>query len=197
VEPSWAGARRVGQSRALAVAVAVASLALGVAGCGAADENDGAAGEYPLVTAEEPERITVTDMGGGVVERPAKPTAYEVEPSPTCERRPYVDHATGKQGTAVFPPAPGLVATAVSEREVDVSWSFTDLPADCRPIGVLVSVTASDAQSPTNEEAWVVDKDGTERVTYPDFLPPPDVAMASAYTLDRRRSRVVRVLIRR
>jgi hypothetical protein len=50
-----------------------------------------------------------------------KPTEYETEPSPSCERQPYKS-ASG-DGLMIVPPRPGLSAKAVSERS-EVSWWF-------------------------------------------------------------------------
>ncbi|MDQ3857908.1 MAG: hypothetical protein M3327_05595 [Actinomycetota bacterium] len=99
----------------------------------------------------------------------------------------------------VIPPAPGLQAAAITKRTTRLEWSFRDLPADCRPVAVLVSVrNGSDASAtPTTKQAGVDDAKASTEITYPDFLPPPDVAIASAYSRQGRSSRTVSVLIRR
>jgi hypothetical protein len=99
----------------------------------------------------------------------------------------------------VVPPAPGLRAVALSDREIRIEWSFRNLPEECRPAAVRLSVVANDdvGATPTNTEVEVDGLAGVTEVTYPDFLPPPDVAMASAFMGDGRRSRTVRVLISR
>jgi hypothetical protein len=80
---------------------------------------------------------------------------------------------------------------------VRVEWSFRTLPQACRPTAVLLSVIANDdvRATPTNREVLVAERTGATQISYPDFLAPPDVAMASALMQDGRRSRTVRVLI--
>jgi hypothetical protein len=175
-----------------------------LAACGGDEDSStpGGAAEYPLVTETAPARqAPITTPSGAVVQRPVKPSRREIDPSPTCERIIATSHdpeAPAKQ-TIVVPPAPGLRAVAVTDREVRLEWSFRSLPQACRPEGVLLSVIANDdiRATPTNKEVEVATTTGGIEIAYPDFLSPPDVAMASAYMSDRRRSRTVRVLISR
>jgi hypothetical protein len=165
----------------LPAAVALVIL-LGVTGCGGS-ASTGSGEQYPLV---DPARRET-------------PTRYEADPSPSCEREVATFH-DGSQPTRrpiVIPPAPGLRATAVTEHTTRLEWSFRDLPDDCRPIELLVSVVASGRSTPTNRRVKVSTVAGTKEVTYPDFLPAPDVALASAYSREGHRSRTASVLIRR
>ena len=99
----------------------------------------------------------------------------------------------------IAPPRPGLSAKAVSARSVEVSWWFEEVPDDCRPVSVLVSIVANDAPSatPTTVTVPYSGKNGTTTVDYPEFLPPPDVALTSSVMARGQRSRTARVLIRR
>jgi hypothetical protein len=99
----------------------------------------------------------------------------------------------------VVPPAPGLRANAVTEHRTRLEWSFRDLPDACRPTAIRLSVVAGrhPGATPTSQEVAIRAVTGSTEVTYPDFLPAPDVARASAYSRDGHRSRTVSVLIRR
>jgi hypothetical protein len=173
-------------------------------GCGGAEDssNPGHVADYPLVTETAPARqAPITTPSGALVQRPVKPSRREIDPSPSCERiiATFHDGRVPAKQPIVVPPAPGLRAVAVSDREVRLEWSFRSLPDACRPAGVLLSVIANDdsGATPTNKEVEVATTTGAIEIAYPDFLPPPDVAMASAYMPDGRRSRTVRVLISR
>jgi hypothetical protein len=167
--------------RSLLPALALVTL-VGLTACGGS-ANPGSPGDYPLVDATSP----------------IDPSSYETVASPTCERAIATFH-DGSQPTKrpiVIPPAPGLRATAVTEHTTRLEWSFRDLPDDCRPVVLRVSVVATGRSTPTNQEIKVTTTTGTTEITYPDFLPAPDVALASAYSRKGRRSRTVSVLIRR
>jgi hypothetical protein len=178
-------------------------ILVALVGCGGNGDESGAAnGTYPLVTPTQPKyQPPVTTPGGAVVQRPVPPTEHEVTPSPTCERMmaTFHDGSTPTRRPIVVPPEPGLRAVALTKRKVRLEWSFQSLPDDCRPTRVALSVVAnSDADAtPTTVDAEVNGKQGTKEITYPDFLPPPDVALASAYTREGYRSRTVSVLISR
>lgn len=166
---------------------------LGVTGCGGSTGPDRA--EAP---ATQP---PVTTPDGSVVRRPSLPTSYEADPSPSCERAIATFH-DGSQPTkrpVVIPPAPGLRAVAVTEHTTRLEWSFRELPDDCRPVELLVSVVAAGDPSatPTTQSVRITGVAGTTEIVYPDFLPPPDVAHASAYSREGHRSRTVSVLVRR
>jgi hypothetical protein len=174
------------------------SLVLLLAACGAsqqgAEEGDDL---YPVVTDPLPEYgETVTEASGAMVSRPVKPTEYETEPSPSCERQPY--KSTSGDGLIIVPPRPGLTAQAVSARSVEVSWWFEEVPDDCRPVSMLVSIVANDATgaTPTTVTVTYSGETGRTTVDYPEFLPPPDVALTSAVMARGERSRTARVLIR-
>jgi hypothetical protein len=167
--------------RSLLPALALVTL-LGLTACGGS-ASPGSPGDYPLVDASSS----------------ATPRDYETDPSPTCERAIATFH-DGSQPTKrpiVIPPAPGLRATAVTEHTTRLEWSFRDLPDDCRPVVLRVSVVATGRSTPTNQDIKVTTAAGTTEITYPEFLPAPDVALASAYSREGRRSRTVSVLIRR
>jgi hypothetical protein len=175
------------------------SLVLVVSACGASQQPaEGGDGRYPVVTDPPPTYgETVTEASGAVSSRPVKPTEYETEPSPSCERRPYKSASGG--GLIVVPPRPGLAARAVSARTVEVSWSFEDVPMDCRPASMLVAIVANDAPgaTPTTVTVPFTGRTGATTIDYPDFLPPPDVALASALMARGERSRTAKVLIQR
>ena len=182
--------------------VVLGSLVLVGAACGASERvRDGggeAGGGYPVVTDPPPAHgETVTEPSGATSSRPLKPTAYDARPSASCERRPY--RSASGDGLLVVPPRPGLTAIAVSARTVELSWRFEEVPSDCRPSGLLVSVVANDAPgaTPTTVSVPYTGRTGATTVDYPGFLPPPDVALASAVTEGGARSRTARVLIRR
>jgi hypothetical protein len=157
-------------------------ILLGLTGCGGST-SAGSGEQYPLVE----------------IPRSDAPSRYEADPSPTCERELATFH-DGSQPTRrpiVIPPAPGLRATAVSEHTTRLEWSFRGLPDECRPVALLLSVVASRSSTPTNQRVNVSTLAGTAEITYPNFLPAPDVALASAYSGEGHRSRTVSVLIRR
>lgn len=171
---------------------AALALALG-AGCGGDGEPSG---PYPLVTLPEeaPRTITRTEPGGAVIVFPPKPTETEVAPSKACER-----HPVSGGGTVIAPPRPGLRASAVGPRAVELHWSFDQLPLPCLPHTLRASVDKNDEGSPPWSEEVEIgrERSGTVTVEVPDFMPRPDVALASATTADGRRSHVARVLIDR
>jgi hypothetical protein len=168
-----------------------------VSGCGGSGTDS--AGDYPVV--EDPPveyQPPVTTPNGAVVTKPALPAVYEVEPSASCESS-NVNYA-GSQRRVVIPPRPGLRAVAVTEHTTRLEWSFDELPDDCSPVRLYLSVEAATAvnATPTVErDVEVSGLSGSKEVTYPDFLPAPDVARASAYLPDGRRSRIATVLIER
>lgn len=84
-------------------------------------------------------------------------------------------------------------------RTVKVSWRFEEVPIDCRPASMLVSIVANDATgaTPTTVTVPFTGETGATTIDYPDFLPPPDVALASAVMAQGRRSRTAKVLIHR
>jgi hypothetical protein len=174
------------------------SLVLLVGACGASQQGAEAGDDlYPVVTDPRPEYGETVTVGGAMVSSPVKPTEYETEPSPTCERQPYKS-ASG-DGLIVVPPRPGLSAEAVSTRSVEISWRFEEVPDDCRPVSMLVSIVANDATgaTPTTVTVPYTGETGTTTVDYPEFLPPPDVALASAFMAQGERSRTAKVLIHR
>ena len=182
--------------------VLLGSLVLVGAACGASERVRDGGGEtgggYPVVTDPPPAYgETVAEPSGATSSRPLKPTEYEARPSASCERQPY--RSTSGDGLLVVPPRPGLAATAVSTRTVELSWRFDEVPSDCRPAGLLVSVVANDAPgaTPTTVSVPYAGTTGSATLEYPDFLPPPDVALATAVTEEGARSRTARVLIRR
>jgi hypothetical protein len=116
-------------------------LLVAVTGCGDDSTSTGSPEEYPMVESPPPEhQPPVTMPNGAVVTLPALPTVYETDPSPTCERE-LVSYPEGIRPVAV-PPAPGLRAVAVTTRTTRIEWSFQELPDDCRPIELLLSVVA-------------------------------------------------------
>jgi hypothetical protein len=179
----------------------VVLVVLGLTGCGGSSSARSSE-DYPLVEQTPPKWQPPVKMpDGSVVRLPAPPTVYETDPSPTCEREfaTFHDGSRPTRRPVVIPPRVGLQALAISKRTTRLEWSFHALPADCRPVTVLVSVrNGSDPRAtPTTKQVPVHGLTGSTEISYPDFLPPPDVASASAYSLQGRRSRTVSVLIRR
>lgn len=179
-------------------AVVVPFAAALLAGCAGTDS--GSADEYPVVESPPAEhQPPVTTPNGAVVQKPALPKVYEVEPSPSCEGS-YSTYQDGSQRRVVIPPMPGLRATAVTEHTTRLEWSFRELPDDCAPVQLLLSVEAGTDVNATpwvERDVEVTGLSGSKEVTYPEFLPAPDVARASAYLPNGRRSRVAAVLIER
>jgi hypothetical protein len=64
---------------------------------------------------------------------------------------------------------------------------------------MLVSIVANDdtGATPTTVTVPYTGQTGTTTLEYPEFLPPPDVALASAVMSRGERSRTAKVLIRR
>ena len=64
---------------------------------------------------------------------------------------------------------------------------------------MLVSIVANDATraTPTTVTVPFTGQTGTTTLEYPEFLPPPDVALVGAMTAAGHRSRTAKVLIRR
>jgi hypothetical protein len=173
--------------------------ALALTGCGASESRPEAesGGEYPLVTPEETQyQPPVTSPNGSVSQSPVVPTEQEQEPSPTCERMlaTYHDGSKPTKRPVIVPPVPGLRAHAVTPRRIRLEWWFDALPADCRPMSVLLSVTTT-GSTPTNASAKVTATSGSTEIEYPDFLPVPETAIASSFTRDGHRSRTVKVAI--
>lgn len=169
-------------------------------GCGDSGSDAGDAGDYPVV--EDPpaeHQPPVTTPNGAVVTLPALPTVHEVEPSPSCESA-YATYRDGSQRRIVIPPRPGLRAVAVTEHTTRLEWSFQQLPDDCSPVWLLLAVVAGtdvNATPTVERDVEVSGLSGSMEVTYPDFLPAPDVARAAAYLADGRSSRTASVLIER
>jgi hypothetical protein len=184
------------------VPTAVMLLAAACGGPGEGASAPAAATTYPLVTETGPgHQPAVTTADGAVVSLPALPAVYEVAPSPSCERvlATFHDGSNPARRPIVVPPAPGLRAQAISERTVRIEWWFESLPEDCRPQYILLAIRAgrSVRATPTTKQFRVAGAQGSTEITYPDFLPPPDVAFASALTDQGRRSRTATVLITR
>jgi hypothetical protein len=182
-------------------AAAVLLVLLSVTGCGSS-ASKGSPDDYPIVEPSAPKmQEPITTPNGAVVTLPALPTTYEVDPSRTCERALATFHDGRKPARRpiVIPPAPGLRAVAVTKRRTRVEWSFGDLPKDCRPVAILVAVrNGTDPRAtPTTRELRVRGAAGSAEITYPEFLPAPDVAIASAISREELRSRTVSVLIER
>jgi hypothetical protein len=146
--------------------------------------------------------LVVAASAGAETTKPQKPSVYSVAPGKSCRRVVAVVHGgpqNGKRITLLSPPRPGLRAVAVSARRIRLEWSFASRPRACRPVYLLGSVIANDFHlaTPTNRQLKLASTSGSLEITYPDFLPPPDVAMASSYTAKGLRSSLARVLIER
>jgi hypothetical protein len=146
--------------------------------------------------------LVVVASAGAETTRPPKPSAYSVAPGKSCRRVGSVVHGgpeNGKRVTILAPPRPGLRARALSARRIRLQWTFASLPRACRPLYLLGSVIANDFDraTPTNRQLKLAGTSGSLEITYPDVLPPPDVARASSYTAKGLRSSLARVLIER
>ena len=148
--------------------------------------------------------ITTSTLAGAIVligcaaANAVVPTGRAQEPSPSCERRlaTYHDGSKPTRRLTTFPPAPGLRARALTPRRIRVEWWFESLPANCRPVNILLSITTT-GSTPTNFPAKVSSIRGSAVIVYPAFLPLPETALASSYMKDGRRSRVSKVAITR
>lgn len=167
--------------RRLALFGAVACACLG--GCSDDEEpagvsTQGAGGEYPVVGPETetiPREVT-TLPNGTVVYAPPAPSAFQVEPSASCERIPL---ANGPPYVA--PPRPGLSARRADQRTVEVSWRFRSLPADCRPVRVELKLRGSPGEvSPYQKEVRVAGTRGTTSFRLDERYSEPVTAQAGA-----------------
>jgi len=190
--------------RHLAVVAVLCPLVVIASSCGATSAQNGspgdsAAGGYPLASEPGPVSMhSVIDANGSTTYRPALPTTYEQQPTPTCQRT-NVQTGNGTTKTVVVPPRPGLRAEAVTEHRTKVTWWFAEVPAECRPAIVLVSVSANDdpAATPLTLRLPFTGQSGSKVIDYGSFLDPPDVALASAELSNGLSSGTTQVLIRR
>jgi hypothetical protein len=189
-------------TRSLALLAAVVALA-GITACGATSAQTGSQGEgqigsYPLASEPGPVSMhAVTDPNGSTAYRPALPTTFEQEPTPTCQRT-TVEDGTGVTRTATIPPRPGLRAEALGVHRTKVTWWFNDVPSDCRPALMLISVSANDdpRATPLTLRLPFTGESGSKVIDYGTFLDPPDVALASAELPNGLSSGTTSVLIR-
>jgi hypothetical protein len=128
---------------------------------------------------------------------PPRPTAYVVKPGTRCVPTPV--KGQGGTRTMLAPPSPGLRANAVSLRTVALAWSFETLPENCRPEALTLGIVTnrSTRATPTTRYVPISGLTGTKRITYPSFLPPPNVAMARAVMENGLGSPTVMVRVRR
>jgi hypothetical protein len=176
--------------------LAVAAI-LCVSGCGGSSTGSA----YPTVIVPPPNHLPpITTPNGSVVWLDRLPHAYSTRASASCEWVAYRSVRNKPPGRAsLSPPAPGLKATALSPRSVRIDYAFRALPADCRPSYVSLGIEASQSvrATPKVEDVRLGGLSGTQTLTYPSFVPRPDVAIASAEMTNGLHSRPVRVLIRR
>ena len=178
------------------IAMIVAGVALIISGCGGAKS-----AVYPTVVVQ-PLKYgpPITTSNGAIVQFAPNPRVYAVAPSASCEWVCYRSDPKRPAGQAFLsPPAPGLRAEAISKRTIRLKYTFGSLPRDCRPKFVTLGIFAShtDTATPHVEQFPIHAMSGKATLTYPDFLPPPDVALASADVGNGISSRTVKVLIRR
>ncbi len=178
------------------VAAAAVQTGCGVSASGVSS-NGGDPSAYPLVSGPASiEHHAVTAADGSVSYRPAPPTTYETQPTPTCQRA-IVQTGTGSAELAI-PPTPGLRAVALSPHETRVTWWFDEIPDDCRPSLLLVSVVANEdpGATPMTLRLPFSGRSGSTVIRYGDFTDPADVALISATLANGLRSGVASVLIR-
>lgn len=146
--------------------------------------------------------ILVTAIGlpqSATGQAPKRPTVYVVAPERQCEKI-TVYTSSGKKTTRLAPPAPGLRAVGQSPRRIRVFWRFATFPRACRPAIITLGITRYGAARATPEIARkrVDALKGSAILSYRPFLPPPDIAFASAITAKRHySSRDRSVLIRK
>ncbi len=95
----------------------------------------------------------------------------------------------------LVPPSPGLEAHAVSAHVVELKWSFKSLPANCRSVGILLSVMNDRPYTPTTVYLRVVATSDTHRIRVANFIPMAREAAATAVGARGQRSKLVRVRI--
>jgi hypothetical protein len=130
---------------------------------------------------------------------PPRPTVYSVAPGRTCD----LVEVYGRSGKTLedAPPTPGLRAIALAPRRVRIYWSFSVEPSQCRPQVLVVGIVAYGNTRATPNVVPIRSLHGSSGsivLTYPSFLPRPDVALASAYgPPPGLSSHTVKILIRR
>ena len=74
-------------------------------------------------------------------------------------------------------------ATAVTRHTTQIEWWFDELPDDCSSVRLyLVVDSVAERSTPWVERNVEVEGlSGSKEVTYPDFLPAPEIARATAY----------------
>lgn len=124
---------------------------------------------------------TITPALSATRQRPPKPTVYVAAPERQCKKI-TVRTADGERATRLAPPAPGISAVALAPRRIQVSWRFAASPAACRPAIITLGIAPYGAARATPRIATkrVSALKGAVTLTYPSFLPQPDVAWASA-----------------
>ena len=183
---------REGNYRASACRGLVTVALLVGSGCGAAQN----ATDSPGVDGNEYPVVRETNVGHTADGRPVLPNETSIRPGATCERRPYKS-ANGTH-LSVVPPTPGLEAVAVDDHVVELTWSYRSLPPDCEPVQVELAVFANKPGIDALPKTKFVSVDGltgSTRLRYHDFLPSPNMALATSIPREGFHSRTVRVLI--
>jgi hypothetical protein len=95
-----------------------------------------------------------------------------------------------------------LIGSGASRRgdlraEIRLEYRFRSLPGDWRPKYITLGIFAShnDSATPRVEQFPIEGMSGEATPTYPSFLPPPEVALASPDIGNGLSSRTVKVLI--
>jgi hypothetical protein len=109
----------------------------------------------------------------------------------------YHDGSKPTRRPILTPPTPDVKAVAVGSHEVEFTWSFEKLPRGCRPAIVALTIHNDLPYTPMTELVPVTGRQGTHRMTLPDFIPRPDKALVSALGSRGQRSGMVRVSIER
>lgn len=186
----------------VAIGILTALIVSVVCGCGASQPTAAGTGtvSYPFVGDSTVGRQQpITAPNGSVVILPALPKTRQVEPSASCQRA-WVSVPDGDGWTkkaVLVPPTPGLRAVAVDSHTARVTWWFHDVPDQCKPIVIRVSIVAGTdpRATPLTKEIEINGAGGSVDLTYPDFLKPPDVAIASTLFNGGLKSPDARVLI--
>jgi hypothetical protein len=131
--------------------------------------------ELPALPGETRPRETVTTADGTVLMLPARPRQLVAAPSPSCT-------AEAPGGRRFLPPRPGVRATRVGARRLEVEVSFKDIPARCRPYGVRITADVNgDPLPPSTHRFPFEDVERPLVIDLPERVANADVVYASTW----------------